>query len=521
MLTGSTKTKGESAKQRALRIPLRYTRSWDGVWTFKFWFSLLAVIAVGVYCGVMFYGGLSLREDLSPGRVILAHQSFEKDCDKCHIPGVPLGGASTHLVSQTMGIENAGHLAADQKCKECHQQDGGEHHAMANLDHQLNCAACHKEHLGANHDAKLSLDQNCTHCHANLVEHAPKTSLKNVTAFWTEGGHPEFRSLAKDEGRIRFDHALHLLPGQRPTGKLGGKKLGEIPEDLRGFYKEGPSGFVELDCNSCHQSAVHSGTGARAMGGESMAPIRYDRHCAACHEIGYDFKERDFAATPSKKMPHGLDAKAMQETLMGAIADDSVDKKDGEAKRDPSSPIPGKSIGRNLAQELSKDWPQRLQNAKAQVSNSCIKCHDVGTRNDEALAEVIKRTDDKGKAIPFIPSQWLRYGRFDHAKHVDPERPNCALCHSVPTAVVTKADPLALAPFGDQPAPMMPTRAVCIECHSKTPKDPNPPTPTTPNHVARFDCAECHTFHERKDIKVSEDLAQWLKSLPQVAEGAK
>jgi predicted CXXCH cytochrome family protein len=170
---------------------------------------------------------LGVRGLLSPGTLTSGHAPIAQRCVECHSPGVGTTDARCercHDAAASSRLTHAAHTGAGADAAR------GEHAG-------LSCETCHREHRGA--DARLTEVRNavCARCH-----------------FGRFSAHPEFSVVRRQSGEspgIRFDHATH------------------VPEAAQAFGG-GPSGV----CTRCHEPAAAT---------RDLAPISFERHCAACH----------------------------------------------------------------------------------------------------------------------------------------------------------------------------------------------------------------------------------------------
>src|SRR5262249_36854417 len=119
---------------------------------------------------------------------------------------------------------------------------------------------CHRDHKGMDHDLKRVADVHCTTCHKDLpasIEGTPKyvrQQIQNVSSF--QGDHPEFRSLNRDPGKIKFNHKYHTTEGIILTA--GGKpfpvaELADGPQKTALLARgQKPNDAVLLTCADCH-----------------------------------------------------------------------------------------------------------------------------------------------------------------------------------------------------------------------------------------------------------------------------
>src|SRR5262245_21659206 len=232
----------------------------------------------------------------SSGPLSAPHAVLQADCSSCH--GVERaanddpGPEATALLFA--GSASSGPVT-DGACLACH--DGPAHHA--NLREAPACASCHAEHDGGSLVAVA--DSYCTACHADLTAgiRAPSEVAPAITAF--SSGHPEFDAVerARDPGRLRLNHKLHLAPGLR-----------------------GARGPVNLTCASCH----HPDEAA-----SRMQPVTYERECASCHTLLFDTEGRLPATTA---VPHG-DPNAALAFLVEVYSGAAVSDATASSRADP------------------------------------------------------------------------------------------------------------------------------------------------------------------------------------------
>jgi hypothetical protein len=471
----------ESTKQRALRIPLDYYRtlSWParGKWLFS-GAALLVAMGYAIWIAAA-PGG---KQQASPAPLAAVHGAWNSDCQACHTPGVPLRGDSNGLATLLANSTASARAANDAKCSACHA--GHAHHANQREEEVQSCAGCHRDHQGKDFALTRVADSVCTDCHGDahgIESHIADgelslftPSLARIRSF---GSHPDFRSLAgaRDPGHIKFNHHLHMLPGQFPAGTAGPpdtakRTFGSIEERYwpRLGFKDGDTKqtLVQLQCASCHESDAD---------GAYMQPVNFERHCAACHE-----GDLRLAGPIAGSVPHGLSPAEIRTVLIGLASG----KPAGKAELSPTAPLrttPGKTPGANLAQEI--DLPQLLAVQQAEAALApltateygahCAKCHEFGER------------DAAGDLMPAVkpasmPATWLTLARFDHAAH---QNMSCRDCHA---AAYPDEKASAAELFRDSHGGVMvPGIANCRQCHGAR-------FSATP---ARSDCVECHRYH--------------------------
>ncbi len=515
----------ETAKQRALRVPLDYAYQlhWVGRWKISLTvFATMLTVAYCVWAGLTPEGK---QTQLNPGPLAGVHSAWEQDCEACHKPGVPLRGDAdgTQLVSQwltrwtgTPASDAASaepakfYHSGDEKCSNCHL--GPAHHSLQ-IDAEIpSCAACHRDHKGTMADINRPDDRECNMCHANIGQHrlaeadvpgfkvrTDDEKIKNVTAF-AIGAHPEFRTVEQpDPGTIRFSHGLHLLPGQALEGALGkqtsdgkliGKKLEDIPEGMRHLYQKNDAGYVTLDCDNCHKlEANENKFGTVPSAGAYMQPIVFEQHCQACHPLEIKVAQGGSGAVaqelPSGEkepteidltVPHGLQGKELLAAVELALQRSKVDvAPQALTTRDPLRQIPGQPLAAigsefsNVSQKVLTD----LRHA------SCALCHGPPVKTDHP---------DHDIAPANLPAVWFKNGKFDHSAH---RALTCVECHEgaaakrVPMPQDAESSANSNLSLLDHETVMLPKLAKCVSCHAPG--------------GARFDCAECHRYHSIED----------------------
>ena len=500
----------EDGKNKALRIDLGYyrRRSWLG--TFR-WFA----ISVGFILSLL-YGTwvLSLERNattagrdnrsaqLSTGSLALVHAHIENDCQSCH--SEQFGIALAHDAWQRLP---EGRLnLQEKKCNDsCHTVDRHFRAMLTSPEMDQDCARCHRDHLGRANLLEAVKSVVCTECHANLtaacVSSATSTLLPAVGNFSIESHgipvpvenaqhekspeHPvsksQFRSLLSDRGRVKFDHTQHMQPGQVDPTSRGGFQLSMLPEEHRKVYAESgqqDNDLVQLKCESCHiPGAIAESTNQSAIAREERryAPINFNKHCEACHQIS-------FAGQGPKHLP--LPHVAQHEEFADLL----------EAKQDDGTPT-GKVVARSdqANSGTSKSIKLKDERNEAGVEAVFIKCQQCHLE-EELRPEVIARAL-VGTLEPLIPQRWLQYGYFNHAAHDNITR--CAYCHPMPTGT---GEPL------DQKQVLIRGPESCVGCHRAVGSPTPPEFATAAKRIKLFgkkhqptwassECIECHRYH--------------------------
>ena len=466
----------DSAKQRARRIPLDYYKSLTGLEGAKWLLTTLVSLAAGAY--VLWtvigwrIGAPESAVQFSPGKVAGPHAAWEADCAACHIAGTNLrdDASAIALNSALLGGRAIGdHHQIDARCQSCHS--GEEHHSNQKQAEVLSCAGCHRDHQGRDASLTRVPDAVCTACHANIGQHRERTARAavtdhRITSFAVD--HPPFRSLAAvNPGLLKFNHKLHMLPGQAAKGTkpTGLKRLADVPKR----YRDRLASFsadeaIQLDCSYCHEPDA---------AGALYQPTNFERHCAACH-TGELVAEVDGAPPPTKELPHGVSAAAIREILTGMASPPT-----GPPRISPAEPlmrIPGRTPGENLAQTTQLGAATRVAAAAVSLMQEgrCGKCHE----HQPVVGDVQLPTD---VVPPALPSVWLPHARFDHAAH---RAVQCVECHDGRRLLAAQED---VKPSLDGPKPMINDIDTCRQGHAPATKWGAP--------GVRHDCAECHRYH--------------------------
>jgi hypothetical protein len=511
------------------------------------WLALWA--GVGALLWLSWQTVLGEHQIYQAGPVSLPHRLIENDCAMCHTTWAPL----KRLLSfgdVTDDTRDGGHSIDSAKCETCHRV-AAHHDNQEPAHHKVSCAACHQEHEGPELLARPS-NRHCVACHADLKTTAgpTKTFASRVTRFDHASGHPEFacvllaKNLAdggdeigdthgarrnlehsqrpgelqarwQDRGRIRFNHAAHLKAEYDANGQL---IFGLIGKDRK---------FTDLSrsCEVCHEPDHER---------HLMRPINYEQHCKACHPLLFDNDRY-----PGQSVPHEsadvvrgflTEVYTLRE-LSGVRGQGSgvkgqrseVRGQRSEVREEPSSdsrsrPIPGHRNLQRLTKKQAKTVLDDVTKAETlaqqhrhslfgyEASGGCRYCHQVelvAAKGPTSLADWMI-------VPPKIPDRWLLHAEFHHEPH---RLLSCTTCH---------ADVGSSRSTGDV---LIPSIAVCRACHSEEPArwsdrlpaakpdSTKPPARaddrslkellSTSTNGARFDCVECHRYHDQAKEKLN------------------
>jgi predicted CXXCH cytochrome family protein len=382
--------------------------------------GLFTVIALGKTAS-----GKRAYSVLSPGKVSTAHRLFEDTCVNCHT--------------------DAWQSVADTACTTCHS--GPVHHE--NQQFTPPCASCHQEHRSRQKMLTAMGDQHCTQCHANLGTTHGTTSqfAASVKGFTTN--HPEFAvqvgtppavqrvrltEQPKDSAAIKLNHEVHLKP-----------------------HKIGARGFVQLQCDSCHQMDAP---------GAYMRPITFEKHCAECHSLAFDPR------FPQLAVPHA-EPKTIHTFLVNTFTQyvlQHVEECEARVQK-PIRQRPGQPPTPEEAQSMQQCVDGEVRGAERFLFDDkvCKECHSLTRVADNQLPVVTP---------PAVPERWFAQSVFNHEVHARAGQ-SCADCHRGVQTSQRTSDVL------------LPGIAVCQECHT---------TPTG----ARSECVTCHVYHDKTKARETE-----------------
>jgi hypothetical protein len=476
----------ETGKFRAARIPLDYYKKPDllGRWNRR-----LLVLAILAAVGATALG--FLRADrgsglVSRGPVAAVHATWDDNCEACHVPFRPVSGEAWlgHALDPS-------HSSAE-KCTTCH--GGPPHHASVKPGDEADCASCHHEHRGRDASLVRVADGDCTRCHGDLAAHTDRdksgsqSPYANVVTRFDAAHHPEFKLPAKDPGKLKFNHRLHLTKGLDCQFTLA-----KVDASARPWYTEhqdnkDPDAPVQLSCASCHRldrqdlpkvDGRPGGPLQRLLvpprnAGAAFLPISYDGQCAACHPLTIERKDPDNPRAGHVAVPHGLQPKDIHEFLQGYYTARLLEE--GKSKLFEQQvnvrAFPGK-LPAEETQQVREALDKKVSTAERVLysKNTCLECHEAEGSDDKGLPKAIQPTN--------VPAVWFRHAVFDHTAH---RAVSCEACHVSAGKSETSADVL------------LPGREVCAECHAPASRGVG-----VAQGGARFDCGECHRYHNGDD----------------------
>jgi hypothetical protein len=474
----------KTGKQRATRIPLDYYRHRDRLESWKRWLTGGAFLLVlgWVLSGLVWTDQGRLR--YSRGPLATVHATWETKCDACHVAYEPMSGEN--WMSRVVVDAHT----SDEQCRSCHA--GPEHSARQFPQEVQSCAGCHRDHRGRDASLTRVADSECTRCHADIAAHTQGSDPQFLNVGRIED-HPRFKifrsSPPEDPGKLKFSHKRHLTPGMALPEGGPVWTIDDIrePGERERYRRQQPenrrkgSDAVQLDCTSCHRTDsgdfpiqrkelrdLPAAILPARSPGAYMIPITYEVQCRACHPLTFDTN------FPQLKAPHRRQPDALNEFLRATYTAQylSANPKLLERQLPPRLPLPGRQA--NVSGEEEKKAREyieaKVREAEKSLylgSKTCGECHQY----DGLGAAIPKRI-----VSPALPEIWFAHAKFNHAAHRAVE---CTQCHTNAGTSEKSSDVL------------VPDIDTCVKCHS--------PLRSSAGMVqggARFDCTECHRYHQ-------------------------
>ncbi len=499
-----------TSREQVSRIDRGYYRRPSLMRSWRTWLCAACFIAAVGWCA---WGAFDQPGHHSPGGVIAAHARVESDCQACHVPFTPIKNDTWLSTDQTRA-------EMDAKCEQCHR--GPVHHPLQIAADAGSCASCHTDHRGRGADITRVADRTCTVCHADIAAHRlagqagtipPSVVTIPITRFDNEH-HPEFESLRKDPGTLKFSHGRHMTaglvfggPSKNPP--MTYEMLATTDRDRMMPEAATAGDLVQLDCGSCHEFAPSIAPGdvrqttAGVMASKPGAyplPVSFERHCVACHPLPLEPEK------PDTVLPHGLDAEEMRRFILTTLLEQSP-----SAQSLLDAPQPPKALPANRppetppAETIRTRLEARVNASRTFSRGACGKCHDVVDAELPMAALLDAARDGRSgnrmetwfRVPPVnVPDVWFAKAKFDHAPH---RGFDCRLCHEAAYhhtnteasgTATNAAGTTHLSPL-DNSLVMIAGRESCTACHAPAGLDAS----GKPIGGARFDCVECHGYH--------------------------
>ena len=445
----------DASPERSLRSPLDGHAQPDLLARWKERLGAVALLVSLAWLGSNFLYSDQVDLYAVRGPVASVHQMWESQCSACHVSFTPISNHS-------WGAPFLGDVhESSRRCQTCHE--GTSHHVSQ--EPALACGSCHREHRGRDVSLVRLPDSDCTKCHRDLSKHhARKQIFQSDVSSFSAAAHPEFRSIKSDPGMLKFNHRLHLTAGMA-IGKHGGAlmTLGKLPESFRQRYQDrqeakDDAAPVQLQCASCHQLDV-----GERNAGAYMLPIRYENQCQACHPLTIERKVVDDPKGGYLTIPHRLNPLEIHELLANYYTAQVARGQVGLLDKAVVRPLPGKMPG-VLDATLRGLIDKKVERAERDLylgKRLCAECHYFAGK-----------TPDLHIAPTEVPTVWLQHAKFNHSAH---RAVQCAECHGQAEMST------------DHKEVLIPDRDSCIQCHA--------PTTKIGGAGARFDCTECHSYH--------------------------
>lgn len=512
----------QTGKSKALRVRLDYYRRGGWLYRFRWIAAITALLISGIYGMIVLLGVWfpprqtsqmswinRAARHVSTGPLASAHAHFEDQCQLCHAERFWHSIASDAF--QWDRQANLTHIA--QACQQCHSAAShlGGRGTTACLQIDQNCAICHQEHQGRESDLSAVASSNCMQCHTDLAKFTssePGISTHvdefSVASHAVEGS-SQFRSLLHDPGSIKFDHAQHLNPGQVEENTRGGFQYTMLTDRWKKFYQADEDGLVQLNCSNCHQLQAPSGplppSAAQNLNSATeselarfYAPIDYDRHCAACHQLTFAGQSNDMLPLPHAA-PRAEVAQLLSAKIVGGRVRGDIRTRTALAtERDDEELSHGQ-----LAEE-------ELEQAVSAVFARCEQCHLAADVTEAAIQDRLSGELPE----PLIPNRWLQRGLFDHGTHRSIS--NCQFCHQI------ESDHRSESPPSDHETVMIRGPESCVPCHRAS----DAPSPidlsteslrltvlgqATQPTKASSECVLCHRYHWSRPLDQPTEMA--------------
>jgi hypothetical protein len=504
----------ETGKDRWNRIPKDYFKKSDKIHRTKFLLSVGAlVLALGWWASGQDWTGSWIRTtDLNSlrtnhGPVAEVHRSWENKCEVCHVPFEPIDGRP--LLSS---VSTPASRSSDQLCIACHA--GPSHHENAIETDVKGCAECHRDHRGREASLVRLNDMECTRCHADLKSHmkeaGPRKFENAINAFALgEGNHPSFRPEAAsyadpkkpvELSKLKFNHALHMSPGL--TKNLGDSPytIDKIPvkaEQAR-YQADPKTKAVILECASCHVlDATDLKPGSRTApagypatdraGGKYYLPVTFEGSCRACHIQTYAPITTGPDALPIEAT-HGIPPAEVSQAVRANYAALVV----AEDPQILDTYIPKARLrGKTPTDTKVKDRVDSLVKAAEEVlfksESGCVECHYTADGKPDG-------DWSQGVAATRVPQVWFTHAQFDHTAH---RGVSCRDCHAEAFAIDDSGKPVPNASVVHTDV-LNPNIDNCVKCHAPQSGGGFFSRPSSMTGGVRFDCNECHTYHNGK-----------------------
>jgi hypothetical protein len=437
----------------------RHNREYFRAWTSarKLRVALTVALPLLACCWLLAFTLRGNSQPYSSGPLSASHNFFGRNCSACH------------AVSKTsFGRSSFAEHTSDQACLGCHNSPN--HQAAQTFTPA--CADCHVEHKGNISPLQVG-DKLCVQCHGDLHVKSERPRFEVVVKdFVTD--HPEFRAVrvGYDPGTVALNHAAHMKAGVRgPNGNVQmtcqdcHRTVADASKPWNYSLESVTSRNSEVTNNRSTQSAKSIDTLPPSIGRAHMAPVSYEKQCAACHQLQFDPRIPDL-------VPHGKPE--IMFDFVAAKYRQYLATHPEVWRQNPVNVrfIPGASQASRV--RSPEDWidQQTAQAIRVLWRKNCKLCHTI----DSVAGKPQVRT-------PNITARWLPNNTFSHYSH---QGIACESCHTGALESQRTSDVL------------IPGIAICRKCHKGN---------SSQVGSAGARCSLCHQYHD------------WTKQLPVMKAG--
>jgi hypothetical protein len=226
--------------------------------------------------------------------------------------------------------------------------------------------------------------------------------------------------------------------------------------------------------------------------GNYLLPVNFEAHCKACHPLTLRTEALPSRASRFEEaIPHGLTSPEVGQFLRRIFAEELLanDLKLRQQEISSERALPDKP---ESPQQISmrERLQQAVRDSLVRVRTDCLKCH-IASPRDAATPDEIPAFESTS-----ISRVWFRHARFDHSAH---RAVSCLDCHPASSAAETQTWIAGLVAgketkdlsAADDDRVLIPGLEKCVECHAPARMNGERAT-----GGARFDCVECHTYHD-------------------------
>lgn len=357
---------------------------------------------------LLFFVGMSLYAQFSPGKLTKAHAEFEglANCTKCHDLGNKVSDTKCldcHKELSSLVDANRGYHASQdvksQSCIKCHSEHHGLNFDMVrfdtvNFDHlltgyelegahqQIDCRECHKpdyisdSEIALRSGTYLGLEESCLTCHIDYHQETLSEDCLSCHRYESFEEAPRFDH-QKTEFPLRGAHETVSCEECHPLGKRSGRVFQEFKgmpfEQCIDCHEDIHQGRFGIQCTDCHSE--DSWSQLKTMNHFDHDLTDYPLEglhravaCAECHTGGDFARELSFAkCTDCHDNYHQDEIEALSLGIQDCDACHSLDQE-----------FTYSSYG--ILEHDSSEFPLE----GAHLATPCFECHksDANTRWD-------------------------------------------------------------------------------------------------------------------------------------------